>query len=285
MSRSLAEKVKFVVDSIVSLGQNVRPSSRLDLMKRAMLNPDGTGRDIKPGDPDFEIACEAIRDFTQLEFFFDQVNISSESQELRSKVQQLISDAVLPQDSTAQSPGRDVQAELFVFAACRKVDLNPKFEEPDIICSLDHQKVAVAVKRIKNLRQLVRRISEGASQIAKARCNGIVIVDVVIAMNPNNYRVIAKEPDVVFGLTWMFLLKKVVNKYHTKIQEAVQDKGVLAIILHDHWIRMDSNRHWGLETMTYRIRATRTDPSLSSWIDRFTDTYRSAFPNLTVLTK
>lgn len=285
MSRSLAEKVKFVVDSIVSLGLNVRPGSRLDLMKRALLNPDGTGRYIKPEDKDFEVTCEAIRDITQLEFFFDRVNLSSESQDLRPKVQQLISDAVLPQDSTAQSPGRDVQAELFVFAACRKTGLNPSFKEPDIVCSLDHQKVTVAVKRIKNLKQLVKRIREGADQITKAGGCGVIVVDVVIALNPNNYRVIAKIPDVVFGLKWMCLLKKVVNSYHAKIQEVIKGKGVLGVILHDHLVRMDSNSHWGLETMTYRIPAAEIDISLSSCLDAFSERYKDAFPNLTRLTK
>ena len=284
MSRSLAEKVEFVVNSIVSLGINVRSGSRLDLMKRALLNPDGTGRYIKPDDTQFEVACEAIRDITQLEFFFDQVNLGSESNKTKLKVKHLIKDTVLPQDSSVQSPGRDVQAELFVFAACRKTGLNPTFEEPDIVCSLDRQRVAIAVKRIKNLRQLVKRIREGADQVEEAGGYGVIVVDVVIAINPKNYRVIAKVPDVAFGLTWMCLLKNVVKKYYAKIQDAVQEKGVLGIILHDHWVRMDSNRHWGLETMTYRIRIEAGSP-LANCFDAFTDMYQDAFPNLTKLTK
>lgn len=285
MSRSLAEKVTFVVDSIVSLGINVRSGSRLDLMNRALLNNDGTGRHIKPDDTQWEVACEAIRDITQLEFFFDQVNLGSESKEIRLKVEHLIRDTVLPQDSSVQSPGRDVQAELFVFAACRKTSLNPTFEEPDIVCSLDHQTIAIAVKRIKNLRQLVKRIREGANQIQKAGGYGVIVVDVVIAINPKNYRVIAKVPDVEVGLTWRCLLGDVVKKYHDKIQDAVRDKGVLGVILHDHWVRMDSNGHWGLETMTYLIRAVKAGPPLANCFDAFTDIYRGAFPNMTSLTK
>lgn len=285
MSRSLAEKVKFVVNSIESLGIDVRPGSRLNLMKGVLLNPNGTGRHIKSDDPQFEIACEAIRDITQLEFFFEQVNLCSESKEIKLKVKHLINDSALPQDSSAQSPGRDVQAELFVFAACRKTDLNPTFEEPDIVCSLEGQRIAIAVKRIKNLKQIVKRIREGADQIEKVGGYGVIVVDVVIAINPKNYRVIARVPDVDFGMTWMCLLKDVVKKYYAKIQDSVRGKGVLGIILHDHWVRMDSNGHWGLETMTYRIRAVKTGHHISSCFDAFTDIYKGAFPNLTELTR
>lgn len=285
MGRSLSEKVKFVVDSIESLGLNVRAGSRLDLMKQVLIDPDGTGRYIRPDDPDFEVACEAIRDITQLEFFFDQVNLSSESREFRSKVKRLIKDTVLPQNSSAESPGRDVQAELFVFAACRNAGLNPTFKEPDIVCSLDHQEVAIAVKRIKNFEQLVKRIRKGATQIEEAGCGGVVVVDVVIAMNPKNYRVIAKVPDVAFGMKWMCLLKKVIDRYYAMIQKAIKGRGVLAVILHDHWVRMDSCGHWGLETMTYRIPVTEIEPSVENCLDTFTERYQGAFPNLTRLTK
>lgn len=285
MGRSLSEAAKFVVNSIASLGLNVQSGSRFDLMYKTLHNPDGTSRDIKPDNPNFGVACEALRDITQLEFFFDQVNLNSESQEFRSKIKRLIKDTVLPQNSSTQSPGRDVQAELFVFTACRKVGLNPKFEEPDIVCSLGHQKIPVAVKRIKNLRQLVKRIREGASQIEKVGGCGVVFVDVVIAMNPENYRAIAKIPDVVFGLKWMCLLKKVIDRYHAMIQKAIKGRGVLAVILHDHWVRMDSCGHWGLETMTYRVPAREIDSSLSSCLDAFTKKYTGAFPDMTMLTK
>lgn len=285
MTRSLAEAADFVVNSIECLGLNVRSGSRLDLMNALLRNPDGTGRYVKPDDPDFEVACEALRDITQLEFFFDQIDLSSESKELRSKVKLLVGDTVLPQDGSAQSRGRDTQAELFVFAACRKAGLYPSFKEPDIVCSVNRRDVGIAVKRIKNMQQLIKRIGEGASQVAKAESYGIVAVDVVIAMNPKNYRVIAEVPDVAFGVAWASLLREIVNKYHAKMQKAIQDRGVLAIMLHDHWIRMDSNKHWRLETMTYRIPVTEIEPSLLNCLDTFTNEYQGALSNLTRLTR
>jgi len=286
MQRSLSEASQFVIDSVYSLGLNVPCGSRFMKMHRVLHNSDGTCRDyIDPDDADFEIALEALRDMRQLEFFFDQFNLDSESNGLKSHVKMLLNDCVLPQDDQADTSGRDAQAELFVFAGCRKASFNPSFKEPDVVCSLDGQEVLIAVKRIKNMRQLVKRIRIGASQIVKAGGYGIVVVDVMIAMNPKNYRIIAKVSNELFGMTWGCILKKVVNKYYAKIQQTIQNKGVLAVILHDHWIRMDYNSNWRLETMTYRIRARKINVSFESLLDTFSEKYRCAFPNPTILTK
>ncbi len=153
-------------------------------------------------------ACEALRDLTQLEFFFDQVDIVSMSQEIRPKVKLVVKDSALPQNGSPESLGRDAQAELFVFGACRKAGLNPAFHEPDIVCILDGQPLALGVKRVKNMRQLLKRIKEGARQITRGGDYGIIFVDVVIEMNPKNYRVIARMPDAAFGLAWSELLRR-----------------------------------------------------------------------------
>lgn len=282
MGRSLIEATEFVINSIKTFGIKIPSGSRLDLIYKTFSKYKGI---ITSDKPEFQIACEAIRDIIQLEFFFDVVNLNTESNELRSKAIKLINDTVLPQQGKAQSSGRDVQAEMFVFAVCRRAGLYPKFQEPDIVCSLDHQKIAIAVKRIKNLGQLVKRIKEGASQIKKAGCYGIVFIDVVIAMNPKNFKAIASESDIVFGLKWSKLLKGVVTRYHDMIQKGIKGRKVLAVVLHDHWVRMDLNQRWGLETMTYRIPAKEIDSSLSSFLDTFSEKYIGALPNLTKLTK
>jgi len=288
MQRSLSEAATYVLGQFGRLGIEVPERSRIKTIYRSVCNDDGSSRGlIQENDPDFDITREALRDFKQLEFFFDQIGDDARKDEYVSVLKKIAkdSDSVLPQDDEQDSPSRDAQAEAFVFAGCLKAGLNPSFKEPDVVCSLDGQEFPIAVKRIKNLKQLVKRISIGASQIAQIGGHGIVAVDVVIAMNPKNYRMIAKVPDIFFGLTWMCHLRNVVNKYHAKIQRVIQKKGVLAVILHDHWLRMDSHSHWRLETMTYRIPSTAIDRSVENRLEAFTQKYRRAFPNLTILTK
>lgn len=68
----------FVADCVHRLDVN-GDTSRVSQFYTVLHNADGTSRGlIKPDDPDFEIACEALRDVTQLEFFFDQVDIAAE---------------------------------------------------------------------------------------------------------------------------------------------------------------------------------------------------------------
>jgi hypothetical protein len=284
MERSLSDAAAFVVGCVRALGLKAE-ASRLSQFYDVLHNLDGTSKGmIEPGDPGFQIACEALRDLTQLEFVFDQADLASESQEIRPKVKLVVKDPALPQHGSPESLGRDAQTELFVFGACRKAGLNPSFQEPDMVCILDDQPLALAVKRVKNMRQLVKRIKEGARQITRAGDYGIIFVDVVIAMNPKNHRVIARVPDAAFGLTWGELLRRLVDKHYTGIQRAIHNQRVLGVILHDHWVRMDSRDHWRLETMTYTVPAQGVDPSLAHRLATFTDKYISALPNLTKIT-
>jgi hypothetical protein len=284
VSRSLSDAVAFVTSCICKLGLRTC-ASRFSQFHTVLHNPDGTPRGvIRPSDPDFPIACEALRDVTQLEFFFDQVDVPSELQEIKPRVERVLEDSVLPQQGTPNSPGRNAQAELFVFGVCRKAVLKPEFREPDIVCTLNGDAVPIAVKRLKNLKQLVKRIKEGAGQVAQTGDYGIVFVDVVIAMNPKNRRLIAKIPDRAFGLMWTELLKKFVDRYHAKIQQGIHHKRVLGVILHDHWLRMDSYDHWRLETMTYGVPAQGIDASQGRRFAMFIGRYISALPNLTRIT-
>jgi hypothetical protein len=285
MERSLSDAVAFVIDCIRRLALNTK-ASRVSQFDAVLHNRDGTSRGlIAPDNPDFQVACEALRDVKQLEFFFDQVDITTESQEMKAKVKLATKDPVLPQHGSPESPGRDAQAELFVFGVCRKAELKPVFQEPDIVCTFNRQTVPIAVKRVKNLKQLVKRIKEGADQVARVGDLGIIFVDVVIAMNPKNHRVIAKVPDSVFGLMWTKLLKQLVDGHHAKIQGAIRDKGVLGVILHDHWVRMDARDHWRLETMTYGVPAHNVDSSLHNRFTAFIDRYIGALPHLTRITR
>jgi len=279
MERSLSDKAAFVVGCVRMLGLEAQ-ASRLSQFYDVLHKLDGTSKGlIEPGAPGFQIACEALRDLTQLEFFFDQVDIASESQEIKPKVKLVVKDSTLPQDAAPESPGRDAQAELFVFGACRKAGLKPVFKEPDIVCTLSGQALPLAVKRVKNMKQLVKRIREGARQITRAADYGIIFVDVVIAMNPKNHRVIAKMPDTDFGSAWSELLGELVKRHYGGIQQAIHNERVLGVILHDHWVRMDSSDHWRLETMTYGV------PAHGRQLTEFIGKYLHALPNLKWVTK
>jgi len=166
MTRSLSEAANYVLDQFACFGLEVPEGSRIRRMYSAICNDDGSSRGlIAENDPNFDIAREALRDFSQLEFFFDQIRNDTRKPEHVSILKRIVSDSVLPQDDEQNSPGRDAQAEAFVFSVCKNTDMAPILEEPDVTCQVKGKRFGVAVKRIKNLSRLTTRLSEGADQI------------------------------------------------------------------------------------------------------------------------
>lgn len=285
MGRSLNQAAKFVFESVGSLGLNLRPGSRLDAMCKSLKNQDGTWRNfIRATDQDFSFACEALRDLTLLEFFFDQIGPDMEKGHVKQQVKRALGDSVLPQNDIPDSPGRDVQAELFVFAVCKKGDLRPKFEEPDVVCEVCDESVGIAVKRIKNLEKLVRRVRDGASQIKNSSFPGIVVVEITRAVNPQNFEIVSPGNDSVFGRSWETVLKNLIDQKYNQLTNAIDGKGVIGIILNDHQIRIiNSKGERRLETMTYRVSMCGSNTNEQLKLNQFTRRYLSALPNLMML--
>ncbi|MBW7988471.1 MAG: hypothetical protein FVQ84_00385 [Planctomycetes bacterium] len=285
MGRSLNQAAKYVLESIESLGLQITIESRLDAMCKSLQNPDGSWRDfIGVNDHDFNFAREALRDLTLLEFFFDQIGPEIETEQIKQQVKQSLRDSVLPQHDMPDSPGRDTQAELFVFAVCKKGDLHPKFKEPDVVCEVCDEEFAIAVKRIKNLDKLVRRVRDGASQIQNSSLPGIVVVEITRAVNPQNLEIALPGDDSSFGKLWEATLKEIIDHKYNQLTNAVNGKGVIGIILHDHQIRIiDSDGKRRLETMTYRVSMCEGSINEKLKLDQFTRRYIGAIPNLMML--
>jgi hypothetical protein len=284
MGRSLTEAAQFVLDSLGELGINVPPGSRLDRMCRVLRNPDGSSRGVIPeGDSDYQVAREALRDITELEFVFEHGHLDADSQELRKILDRLIGDSVFPQKDTQKSPGCDAQTELFVFALCQKGGLAPRLTEPDIVCSVAGRRVALAVKRVKGMNKLTDRIREGASQVKKSGLNGIVLAEITLAVNRRNHEVFAPEPHTSLGPQWSGRMERLVDQEYRHLQMAVRDKEVIGVVLHEHQVSIDSRGQRRLESMTYTVPMCDNRPDLRADLDTFRTQYVGALPNLVIL--
>ena len=284
MGRSLTEAAQFVLDSLGNLGINVPPGSRFDRMCRVLRNPDGSSRGVIPeDDPDYQVAHEALRDVTELEFVFEHGRLDADSQELRKILGRLIGDSVLPQNDTQKSPGRDAQTELFVFALCQRGGLAPSLTEPDIVCSVTGRRVALAVKRIKGMNKLVDRIREGASQVKRSGLYGIVVAEITLAVNRQNREMFAPEPRTSLGCQWSARITRLVDQEYRHLQMAVRDKGVIGVVLHEHQVSIDSRGQRRLESMTYTVPMCDNRPDLRADLDVFRTQYVGALPNLVIL--
>jgi len=106
---------------------------------------------ISEADADFEHACEALRDFLPLAYTFDQLMPAVPADELRPRARALVKDNVLPTAGSQDTPGRDVQSELYFAAVCQAAGLQPALAEPDIDVRQGGQRYGLAVKRLKRL--------------------------------------------------------------------------------------------------------------------------------------
>jgi len=253
MARSLSEAAKYVLERFKHYGIDVPASSRFMRMHSALCNDDGSSRGyISEDDSLFETAREALRDISQLEFFFDQIKHDPEKGKYAPIIKRIIRDSVLPQDNMKNSYGRDAQAEAFGFAVCRNAGMNPVFEEPDVTCTTDKQRTGIAVKRIKSRSQLEKRLKEAAKQIQKTSLPGIVSVEVTLAVNPKNLTIVTNQDEGRVRRWWEDKQRKTVEDWDPRLRQTLGSKGVLGVFLHEHCpVRLNGN--YVFRSMTYGI--------------------------------
>ena len=281
MRRTRAETASFVIDAIREVGIEPHPQSRFMQMHRVLTEDTGI---IQPDDPNFETALEAERDMPLLGFVFDQSTAHRDRSAFQGLVKRMLDDCVLPQDSRAQSKGRDAQFELFIAAVCQSAGLVPvDYEEPDVTCTVEGVKFGIAAKRVKNVSNLKARVRKAAQQIKAARLPGIVALDACLALNRDNERVVTPISDEQFGRLYEQAFTRFVDDYHEKICHWVDDKGVRGVMFHDHQVRLEPNGQWGLSSMTYWLATAYNDKQAERESLSFRQNYRKGLPNLECL--
>ena len=74
MARSLSDAANYIMGQFNRFGIKVSEDSRIKSMYDSVCKEDGSSRGlISEKDQNFDIAREALRDLSQLEFFFDQI--------------------------------------------------------------------------------------------------------------------------------------------------------------------------------------------------------------------
>jgi len=279
MGRSLSEAANYVLQQFVSYGVSIPNSSRIKDTYRAICNDDGSTRGfISEKDVNFNEAREAMRDFSQLEFFFEQIANEPHKASYHSILKTIVNDSVLPQDDKTYSRGRNTQAEVFAFAVCKNAGMQPTFEEPDVICEINEVRYAIAVKRIKGLSQFVKRIREGANQIQKRGLTGFLCIDITMATNPENYSLGMNGQEDALRHWWEKYMGKTVAQYYPKICYAVRAKGVRGIFLHQHYL-VRFGKDYCARSMTFGVPTTQKPEEEKEWATIY-KAFKKGLPNL-----
>jgi len=277
-ARSLSAAADYVLERFEQYGAHVPASSRFKRLHEAVCNDDGSSRGyISENDSHFETAREALRDFRQLEFFFDQIVLDPEKGKYIPIIKRIIKDSVLPQDDIENSHGRDAQSEAFAFAVCKNAGMNPAFEEPDITCSIDACKIGIAVKRIKSYSQLEKRLMKAAEQIEKMGMPGVISADMTLAVNPENFSIVTNQNEDHVQSWWTAEMNKRTCQLNDAGWPAVGAKGVLGVFFHEH-CPVCLNGNYTLRSMTYGIK-TATNETEILWLE-FKNKFIEGLPEL-----
>ncbi|MEQ8854897.1 hypothetical protein [Gimesia sp.] len=273
--RTRSENAEFVINSIRELKIEPHPQSRLMKMHNVLTEANGI---IPHEDLYFETALEAERDLQLLGFCFEQTN---RHPDFKKHVKRAIKDSVLPQEDRGNSPGRDIQFELFIAAVCQNAELNPvRFEEPDITCTLNGRSIGIAAKRLKNDSNLKQHVKKAAKQISTAKLPGIIAIDTCLALNRDNERITKLMPDDLFGELYQKALMHFIQSNHRKLNNWIAGKPVLGFLFHDHQVRMISDVDWELSSMTVRLKTEHNTSQESHQFQDFEAQYVTGLTNL-----
>jgi hypothetical protein len=97
----------------------------------------------------------------------------------------LIQGNLRPEDDKDNTAHRDRLLELYIAASAEAAGMGVELCEPDIVVTVEGQKLGIAVKRVKSERKLMERAKEGVKQVESSTKRGLVFLDVSNLMNSN----------------------------------------------------------------------------------------------------
>jgi hypothetical protein len=216
-----------------------------------------------------------------LEFAFDHLPLTTTDRSVRCLINNVVKDSLRPQDDCRKSAGRDAAFELFVGAVAAAAKLDPVlFEEPDLSCELKGQKYAIAAKRIKSVKSLLKRVSDGCEQIQRAGSYGFVALDTCLAFNPKNDRIEDPMATNQFLQRYFRVLNSVWRRYDARAQEIMlKHDRVLGLVIHDCQIRLNQQNEYELVGMSMRVVSASLTRPEQRHFSELTTIYTNGLPN------
>lgn len=279
-NRTRKDVAQFVMDGVRSFGIDVNPSSRIAKMYRLTTELEGT---VYPGDPNFEVLLEADRDFQMLEFIFEHLEDATSDEEFRKLLGFLSYDSALPQLDRANSVGRNTQFHFFASAMCQAGGMKPvTYEEPDLVCTLNDQRIGIAVKRVKSANQAAKRIRDAVAQIRGASLPGVIALDLTVALNPENERFAISSNEQEYVELHAAYVNWFLTPLEPRIRQWVAQENVLGLVATYNQPRLNHEGKWELSGITVQM-PTAGSAEGREVFEKFFRSYTSALPNRTDL--
>lgn len=274
------EQVDYIVDRLMQFGVRINPSSRIGRAQRVLRRPDV----VQPDDPDYQIALESIRDNYQLRLIVDTMDAHRESKAFKDATYLLRKDLALPQNELKDTPGRNYQFQLYVAALCTNAGLATRHQQPDVTCDVDGVTFGIAAKRLKTIDSLEDNVKEAAHQISDAGFPGIIAVDLTIAENPTNRRVMSALESQLYSFISDGRSRALFKKHGDAIRELVDGKNVLGVWTYTSTLRLMPDRTWSHDCWSFWFDTTKNAED-DALFDQFQKKFLKGVPNLDDLTE
>jgi len=176
--------VELVQEAITDLSRRnieVVPGSRILKCKRTLNAAMELGATAVPAID----LVQASLDASQLSAALRYAPSHNEEVDYNNKLLIALKDAAEISDSDANTPGRDVQFELFAYASWRSAGLACRLgipPEPDLVLPFAIGEVGAEAKRIKSGKQVKERILKANKQLKAMPLGGFVMTDVSLLL-------------------------------------------------------------------------------------------------------
>lgn len=274
------EQADYIVDRLTQFGVNLRQSSRIRRAQRALNRLDI----IEHNDPDYQIVLESIRDNYQLRLIVDTMDAHRESKFFKEAMYFLRNDMALPQDDLRDTPGRNYQFQLYVAALCTNAGLSTRHEEPDITCDVEGATFGIAAKRLKTINSLEANVKKAANQIAGAGFPGIIALDLTIAQNPTNRRMVSAIESQCYSYLSDARMRELLKKHGDRIRKLVAGKNVLGVWIYVSTLRLTPEQTWSHDCWSFWFDTTKNINEIALF-EQFQEGFLKGVPNLKDLTE
>jgi len=277
--KTRVEQAEYIVKRLTEFGVRIDPNSRIGRMLRVLRRP-GT---ITPEDQDYSLAIESIRDMYQLRLIVDTICAHSNDREFRRAINILRKDLAFPEEGE-QSPGRNYQFQLYLAALCTNAGHPTRHDEPDVQFDFDGATFGIAAKRLRTFSSLEDHVKDGADQIRRAGHPGLIALDLTIAWNQTNQRILSPLQGQLYEYAFSAKTRTFVADYGDRIRSLVACKGVLSIWLFESILRVTPEPNWTQDLWTFWF-PTAENEKADDLLYKLQSGFLSGVPNLVDMTE
>src|SRR5258708_506831 len=170
----------------------------------------------------------------------------------------MVNDSPLPQDDE-DFPGRDYQFQLYLAAICHKAGLVPiRYDEPDIVCTLEGMEFGIATKRVKSQSMLAigKHLKKAVKQLADQSLPGIIAVDLTLSRNPKNAPVMSRMQGQLFPVISDARSRQFYEQHKERIGRWIAGVHAKGILFVEFSYSIKKNDRWGHDCMFFWMPAS-----------------------------